>query len=157
MPTRRITLGFLAALIAAPALGQTVTMPAGTKLIVLRHSDRAGENLNERGIERSKALIGAVSGMQIDHIFAPSIQRNLDTAAPLAAARGMKVEAIAASRPAADLMDQGGGKTIMWIGNKGNLRSIWRDMDLPDPAPLEYGDIYILEPNKKITRRRFGE
>ncbi len=159
MLDRRHFLGLIAAaLIAAPAQAG-IAIPPGTKLIIVRHADRTGEDLNEKGKARAQALVAALDGIPIDAIFSPGFNRNLDTAAPLAAARGLTVTRIPANNPAARLMFEGAGKTIVWIGNKGNLQSIWDDLAAPGPAPLEYGDLFIVEPGSsgpRVTRRRFG-
>ncbi|NNK77680.1 MAG: histidine phosphatase family protein, partial [Litoreibacter sp.] len=48
--------------------------------------------------------------------------------------------------PSRVLMSEGAGKTIVWVGNKGNLANIWESLGAPGPAPLEYGDVFIVEP-----------
>jgi len=136
-------------------IAQSVQIPDGTTLIILRHADRSGEDLNAKGRARAEALVSALDGIEIDHIFSPSIQRNLDTAAPLANARGISVERIAAAGPAKSLMEQGAGKTIVWVGNKGNLKSIWADLAAPGVGPLEYGDLFFVTPGPKVERRNF--
>ncbi len=149
---------FLWAFAATSVLAE-VAVPPGTTLIILRHSDRTGEDLNAKGIVRSEALVPALAGIGIDAIFSPGIRRNLDTAAPLSTARGLPVQRIPAKNPAAALMAKGGGKTIVWIGNKGNLRSIWADIAAPGPPPLEYGDLFIVTLGNgalHVDRRRFG-
>ena len=157
MFTRRI---FLLAALSACAPASYVAMPKGTRLIILRHGDRTDENLNEKGRARAAALVPALEGIPIDAIYSPGIKRNLDTAAPLAAARGLTVQRIPAENPAARLMAEGAGKTIVWVGNKGNIASIWESLGAPDPAPLAYGDLFFVEPARlgspRVTRRRFG-
>jgi hypothetical protein len=137
-----------------------VKMPRGTTLILTRHADRSYDVLNETGKARAKALVTALEGIPIDAIYSPGIQRNLDTAAPLAKARGLPVQRIPAENPAARLMQAGKGKTIVWIGNKGNLQSIWEALNAPEPPPLEYGDLYIVKPARLgrpvVERRHYG-
>ena len=153
MYTRRLFVVLAALIFALPSWAQKVAIPDGTTLIILRHADRSGENLNAKGRARAEALVAALDGIKIDHIFSPSIQRNLDTAAPLATARGMEIERIAAVSPTAELMSLGGGKTVVWIGNKGNLKSIWADLAAPGAAPLEYGDLFFVTPGPTVERR----
>lgn len=136
-----------------------VAIPPGTTLILLRHADRDGEMLNVKGRARAQALVAALDGVAIDAIYSPGLQRNLDTAAPLAAARGLTVQRIPVENPAARLMAEGSGKTIVWVGNKGNLRSIWDAIGAPEPPPLEYGDLYLVTRARvgspRVERRRF--
>lgn len=154
-----LALAGAAALAGCAGTGR-VDIPRGTTLIILRHGDRDGENLNAAGLERADALVTALDGIPVDAIFSPGIQRNLDTAAPLARARGLTVQRIPAENPAARLMAAGAGKTIVWVGNKGNLRSIWDAISAPEPPPLEYGDLYIVTRARigspLVERRRFG-
>lgn len=149
-----------AAVVSACAAPGRVAMPEGTTLIVLRHGDRDDENLNDKGRARAAALVPALAGVPIDAVYSPGIKRNLDTAAPLAQARGLTVQRIPAENPAARLMAEGAGKTIVWVGNKGNLASIWKALGAPDPAPLQYGDLYFVTPARfgspRVERMRFG-
>ncbi|MCG6904188.1 MAG: histidine phosphatase family protein [Rhodobacter sp.] len=156
---RCFLLCFAAALAGCAAPGH-VAMPAGTTLIILRHGDRDTEDLNEKGIARAQALVAALDGIAIDAIYSPGIKRNLDTAAPLATARGLPVQRIQGEDPTASLMALGAGKTIVWVGNKGNLRSVWDALGAPEPPPLDYGDLYIVTPARlgspRVEHRRFG-
>jgi histidine phosphatase superfamily protein (branch 1) len=149
-----------AAVLGGCATPGQVAMPADTTLIILRHGDRDAEELNETGRARAAALVPALASVQIDAIYSPGIKRNLDTAAPLAAARGLTVQRIPTENPAARLMAEGAGKTIVWIGNKGNLASIWQALGAPDPAPLQYGDLFFVTPARfgspRVIRQRFG-
>ncbi len=161
MMFRRHFLALAAAgLAAACAPAADVAIPDGTSLIILRHADRAGEDLNEKGIARSQALVTALDGTGIDAIYSRDIQRNLDTAAPLAQARGLEVQIISDLNPTASLMTAGTGKTIVWVGNKGNLNTIWETLMLPGPPPLEYGDLYTVSRSAfgrpVVSRQRFG-
>ena len=161
---RRHFLALAASSVTACTVGGStsggVRVPPGTTLIALRHGDRAGDQLSEKGRERADALVTALNGIPIDAIYSPGIQRNLDTAAPLAKARGMPVQRIPAENPARKLMALGAGKTIVWVGNKGNLQSIWDALGAPEPAPLSYGDLFFVTPARigspRVERRRFG-
>lgn len=160
-PGRMRVLKILSLLIlAACATPGSVAIPPETTLIILRHGDRTTENLNEKGIARAEALVAALEGIPVDAIYSPGIQRNLDTAAPLAKARGLTVQRIAPENPAPRLMAQGAGQTIVWIGNKGNLRTIWDSLAAPEPPPLEYGDLFFVTRARVgsplVERRRFG-
>ena len=157
---RQFLLMSTATLAACTAAGTHVAIPRGTKLIILRHADRDGDNLSAKGKARAQALVAALDGIPIDAIYSPGIQRNMDTAAPLAKARGLTIQRIPAENPAARLMAEGAGKTIVWVGNKGNLAAIWDALDAPKPAPLAYGDLFIVTRARIgspiVTRRRFG-
>ena len=138
----------------------TIVMPTGTTLVILRHADRYEEDLNARGIARAAALPGALAGMAIDAIYSPDLKRNLDTAAPLASERGLTVTTRATNNVARTMFAQSPGKTIVWVGNKGNINAIWDDIGAQDPPPLAYGDLFIVRPdasgNPVVTRKTYG-
>ena len=146
----RIFLLLTLALSVACTSSDRVAVPPGTTLIILRHADRVDTDLTETGIARAEALVKALDGIKIDAIYSPGIKRNLDTAAPLSKATGVPVQRMPGENPAGRLMAAGAGKTIVWIGNKGNLRSIWDSLQAPEPPPLEYGDLFF------VTRARIG-
>ncbi|MBV1869118.1 MAG: histidine phosphatase family protein [Marinosulfonomonas sp.] len=150
----------LTLLITTSANADTLVIPADTTLIILRHADRYEEDLNARGIARAAALPGALAGVAIDAIYSPDLKRNLDTAAPLAAERGLSVTTRATKNVAAAMFADNPGKTIVWVGNKGNINVIWDDIGAQDPPPLAYGDLFIVRPdasgNPVVTRKTYG-
>lgn len=137
-----------------------VAFPPSTKLIVVRHADRTGDDLNDKGRARAQALVGALDGVHIDRIYSPGMIRNLDTAAPLARARGLEITRHPTTNVAQGILPQNAGKTVIWIGNKPNLREIWTSLAAPGEPPLIYGEMAILELGRMgrpaVTRRRFG-
>ncbi len=137
-----------------------IRLAPGTTLIMVRHVDRKDENLSAKGLARAKALPAALDGIPLDVIYSPGIQRNLDTAKPLAAARDMAITRIPQERPAPIIAARSPGQSVIWIGNKGNLKSIWADLRLPDEPPLEYGDLFIIRADANgqlsVERRRWG-
>ncbi|TNF22553.1 MAG: histidine phosphatase family protein [Rhodobacteraceae bacterium] len=167
-PTRRLILSTaLAALAlglagcggAAPGSGG-VRLAPGTTLILVRHGDRTESDLNAKGRARAAALPAALEGMALDAIYSPGLSRNLDTARPLATARNLPITRVGQERPAPVLATLGAGKTAIWIGNKGNLQSIWDDLGLSGAPPLEYGDLFIVRADGagrlSLERRRWG-
>lgn len=160
MKLKSVLSACLILLVAAGAGVAQIAVPADSTVIILRHADRTDENLNARGIARAVALVGALEGFKIDMIISPGIQRNLDTAAPLALARGLEITRMPAQKPAKRLMQAATGKTVVWIGNKGNLRQIWKAIGAPEPGPQQYGDLFIVtrgaDGTPQVDRRRFG-
>ena len=81
-------------------------------------------------------------------------------AAPLARARGMRVRTPLSANLSRHLVQKSAGKTVIWIGNKGNIRTIWDDLALPEPAPLTYGDLAIIRADAdgavSVEMRFFG-
>ncbi|MBT6533781.1 MAG: histidine phosphatase family protein, partial [Marinovum sp.] len=105
-------------------------------------------------------LVRALADVHIDAIYSPRLQRNLDTVAPLAAARGLTVHHLPTDNPVARLMADGAGKTIVWVGNKGNIASIWQALDIAGPAPLAHEDLHFLDAPgfgpMQVTKRNFS-
>ena len=156
MLTRRLLiLGFLTACTSS----DQVKLPTGTRLILLRHAERAGLDLNKVGRARAELLVRALADVHIDAIYSPRLQRNLDTVAPLAAARGLTVHHLPTDNPVARLMADGAGKTIVWVGNKGNIASIWQALGIAGPAPLAHEDLHFLDAPgfgpMQVTKRNF--
>lgn len=147
---RRVFCLSLLAVSACGTPGAVVLSPNST-IYVVRHSDRNGENLNEKGLERSEALVDALADRPLDAIYSPGIQRNLDTAAPISQARGIEVSRRPQEAPTARLAREAKGRAVLWVGNKGNIATIWEDLRLPNPAPLEYGDLFIVRSDETGT------
>ncbi|MDE9450545.1 histidine phosphatase family protein [Aliiroseovarius sp. Z3] len=147
-------------IVAACARSGHQRLTPGTTLIILRHGDRSGPDLNATGRARAKALVGAMEGVGVDAIYAPSVQRNLDTAQPLATDRDLPINRLPANGMAARLINEAAGKTVVWIGNKGNLREIWDALGAGGEPPLNYGDLFIVTSDRlaglHIDRRHHG-
>lgn len=139
-----------AGVLTACARPGVLGLATNTTLIILRHGDRTGPDLNSIGRARAQALVGALEGIHIDAIYAPSVQRNLDTAQPLATDRGLPINRLPANGMATRLINESAGKTVVWVGNKGNLREIWEALGAGGVPPLNYGDLFI------VTANRFG-
>ena len=150
----------LGAALAACAPGGQVQVPRDTTLILLRHADREGDQLSEKGRARAQALVTALEGVGIDRIYSPGLDRNLATAAPLAEARGLEITRIPPTGVAQRILSESAGQTVVWVGNKGNLTEIWEALAAPGEPPLDYGDLFFVEAGQfggpKVTRRRFG-
>ena len=160
MHRRAVLIGIATALVASCTALPPGAMAPNSVLIVTRHGDRDGDDLSQAGRDRALALVVALEGMPVDGIYSPGIQRNLDTAAPLAQARGLPVQRRPQERPLEALVPEGAGRTLVWIGNKGNIAEIWEGLNLPEPAPLDYGDLHIIRSDAKgsvtVERRRYG-
>ncbi|NVK58437.1 MAG: histidine phosphatase family protein [Rhodobacteraceae bacterium] len=131
----------------------------GSTLILTRHGDHTAseEMLKSRGRRRAEDLVRALDGNEIDAICSPGIARNLDTAAPLATARRLKVIRIRQEASAAALITEA-GRSVLFIGNKGDLSDIRETLAVPRPPPLEYRELAILRADAagrvSIVRRR---
>lgn len=148
----------LAGLCACTGSGPVALAP-DTTLVMVRHADRIGDDLSDLGRARAQALVPALADVPLDAIYSPGIQRNLDTAAPLSAARNLPVTRRAGENAAPRLARDSAGRSVIWIGNKGNIIPIWADLGLPGPPPLDYGDLHIVRVDAagrvQVERRRF--
>jgi len=113
-------------------------------LIVLRHAERDGEDLNAEGIARAEALVEALDGVEIDGIYSPEAQRNIDTATPLAESKGLEIQIIPAIYVARTLFSRQPGGTLVWVGNKDNLEALWEEIGAGGMPPINYGDMFIV-------------
>lgn len=160
MLRRSFLISFLALPAACALVPGELALAPNSTLIVTRHADRDGEDLNDRGRARARALVEAVEGLNVQHIYSPGIRRNLDTAAPLAQALNLTVKRLPQESPTPALVERGAGTVVIWIGNKGNIATIWEDLGLTEPAPLNYGDLHIIRSDAQgrvtIERRLYG-
>ena len=150
-------------LLAACAGGIDRTAPSDTMggtLIVVRHTERTGENLNDVGIARAATLPESLAGVEIDGIYAPDRQRNIDTATPLAKAKGLEVQVIQAVDIARTMFQRQPGGTLVWVGNKDNLADLWEEIGAAGEPPINYGELFIVPMSGlnagRVERTRFG-
>ncbi|MBW4709777.1 histidine phosphatase family protein [Roseobacter sp. YSTF-M11] len=145
MLTRRVLLKCLVAVPLAACAVRGIPSSARTTVIMVRHADRAGDDLNSIGLARAANLPEALAPYQLDAIYSPDIARNLQTAAPLSQATGLPVTVIHKEYAGSTMTHAHPDGTVIWIGNKGNLRTIWSELSAPGEAPQEYGEIGIVE------------
>jgi hypothetical protein len=66
----------------------------------------------------------------------------------------------AAASFAARLVRDNPGKSVLWVGNTGNLKEIYADIGGEGAPPLNYGDLYIVRvPDRgplQVTRSHYG-
>lgn len=157
---RRTLLAGLASTSVLTACGGLAPGANRGTLIVVRHTERTGENLNAEGIARAAALPAALSDMPIDGIYAPDRQRNIDTATPLAEARGLDVQIIPAVDIALTMFKRQPGGTLVWVGNKDNITELWDEIGPTGNAPIHYGELFVVTMNGlsagRVERRHFG-
>lgn len=157
---RQFLISSIAAMAACTRPSGTMSLAPKSTLVVVRHSDRDGENLSIAGKARSHDLVKALESTPLDAIFSPGIKRNIDTATPLATARNLSPQHLPSEAPTRGLITASAGNTVIWVGNKGNIKTIWDDLRLSDPAPLNYGDLHIIRSDAvgavSIERRHFG-
>jgi broad specificity phosphatase PhoE len=83
-----------ATLVAALGLGLGLpgTAAAQQAVIVVRHAENNGDTLTEAGLARARRLAEVLADAGVRAIYTTDTKRTRGTAAPLAAARGLKVQ-----------------------------------------------------------------
>lgn len=144
--TRRGLLALPLVLAAGPLLTACSGAPEGVhgRLIVLRHADRFGAQLSAAGRARAERLPEALADLPIDAIYTTPRQRNIDTATPLAQARGLMVKTLLAPGAGKRLLGSYPGKTIVWVGNQENLPLLYAELGVAAKPPVQFGEIHVL-------------
>jgi hypothetical protein len=151
-------------------LGPKVHSKPGTTttVILIRHADRNDNgHLTAKGHERTKALVDAVSDMDITAIYSPNLERNLDTVTPLANHLGIditltpKISMPVVNKIVNEILTKHAGGVVLWVGNiSGNLQTVYRRLGGTGKGPLKYGDLYILtiqdKGPAKVIKSRYG-
>lgn len=137
-----------------------------SSVIMLRHAERTQitKELTEAGRERAAALPEALKDLPIAAIYSPNLTRNIDTAMPLSQKLGIDItlieEGVSWQEVAKRLVSEHPGKSVLWVGNRGNLIQLYSLLGGRGEPPLEYGEIVILrvsgsQPTEE-ERRHFG-
>lgn len=147
----RFAISLTLILVISACTTQTIPQDARTTVIAVRHADRDGEYLNSKGKARANALPAAVAEYQIDAIYAPNIARNIDTATPLSEALDLPITLIPKEYAGARMTSDYPDGTVIWVGNKDNLRSLWAELKAPGPAPQDYGELFVVEMQGSAT------
>ena len=155
---------------ATVCFGEAVQSGAATEtsIIMVRHAERTEftKVLTKKGRRRAQDLVKAAAGLNITAIYSPDLERNLDTAKPLAQYLGVEITVTPEkSTPLVDqivdeMLDKHSGETILWVGNVSNLRKMYWRLGGDGEGPIEYGDLFIMKiPAKgrvKIEKTHFG-
>ncbi len=97
-----------------------------------------------QGLARAANLPQALVDYELDAIYSPDIARNVQTAEPLSEALDLPITIIAKERAGAKMSRAHPDGTVIWIGNKGNLRAIWAELGGTGEAPQAYGEIGVI-------------
>jgi len=131
-----------------------------TTIVLVRHGGRdpdfegANPPLTWRGRKRAAELPAALGNIGVTAIYCPNLQRNIETAKPLADHLGLKINTIShrrLSNPkklARELLDEFINKhangVVVWIGNYRNLEEMYKLVDGTGDSPTKYGLICIV-------------
>ncbi|WP_122465426.1 SixA phosphatase family protein [Brevundimonas lutea] len=164
---RTLCLSGALALMAAPALAQTV--------VIVRHAEKADASsdpdLSEAGRARAEALAGVVAGLGVDHVLISPLKRTGQTAAPATEAAGLTPEGVSlegggeahVAAVAARARQAGPGETVLIAGHSNTVPSIARALGgqgIADMEDCEYDRLIVLrlaEDAADTLVARYGE
>ena len=164
-----LTVALAAVLLAACGAVMHSKSGTSTTVVLIRHADRDDlGHLTEKGRARALALVDAVKDMDIQEIYSPDLERNLDTVKPLAEHIGVditltpKITMLKVGEICNEILTQHAGKTVLFVGNvSGNLQAIYHRLGGQGTGPIEYGQLFVLTvPDKgqtQVVKTTFGE
>jgi hypothetical protein len=141
---------------------------ATTTVILIRHVERDNFFIvTPQGHKRAQALVDAISHMGIAAIYSPNLERNLDTATPLA--NHLRIDITLTPRIsqstinnlANEILTKHRGETVLVVGNGSrNLRLLHQRLGGTGEGPYTYGDLFIYTiPDHgpvKVKKSRYG-
>ena len=176
MPVRSPALLAALALGALPLAGCRSAAPASaaapTVVVVVRHAEKAAAPaddppLTPAGGTRAAALADAAG--PVDAVFVSSFRRTAETAAPLAARRGLTPVVVDARGGSGALVDStaarvrrlGPGRRVLVVGHSNTVGPLVRALGGPDLAPIpdcEHSRLVVvtLGPTTTAETRRYG-
>ena len=109
---------------ATTAFSQTTDEDVVTKIIIVRHAEKADEGtknppLSEEGLQRAERLSSMLSDLKIDRLYATPFLRTNQTLTPLSKNFGIAIESYEASDAtfAEQLLQKNKGKTVVVAGH----------------------------------------
>ncbi|MEZ5767882.1 MAG: histidine phosphatase family protein [Paracoccaceae bacterium] len=119
---------------------------------MLRHADRFGAQLSAAGRARAARLPEALADLPIDAIYTTPRQRNIDTATPLARARGSRCDAAGARRR------QAAARQLPRQDNRlgrqpENLPLLYAELGVAAKPPVQFGEIHVLTFPRAVATR----
>jgi len=154
----------------APALAA-----AQQQVLLVRHAEKAAEPtrdpaLSDTGKARADALAAALADAAVDAIIVTEFARTQQTAAPLAAMRGITPHIVNAAgggldahvaAVAAAVREHPDG-TVLVVGHSNTLAPIIAALGgpaMPDLGESEYANLFVLQPSAngaRLLRTRYG-
>jgi broad specificity phosphatase PhoE len=147
--------------------------PSSPLVVVVRHAEKAAEagadpGLSEAGHERARALADALADTGVASIVTSGFSRTRDTAAPLAARRGLPVQAVAtdggleAHVAAVAAAARAAPAPVLVVGHSNTVPAIIAALGgprLPDLADDEYDRLFVLVADGeqvRLVQARYG-
>jgi phosphohistidine phosphatase SixA len=161
------------ATLAAAAVMLTACARAATTVILVRHAERpagADPDLLPEGRARAESLAVALLRTPVDAIIHTQFKRTGQTAAPLAASKGVTPIVLTATGPEAQhaaevvqRIDALAGKTVVYVGHSNTVPAVIQALGI-SPAPViadtSYANFFIVTRGAKgptMLRVRYGK
>jgi phosphohistidine phosphatase SixA len=162
-PLREMARRPLMAPLLMPVLGLVLIVMAGwmlleaqatTTVILVRHAEKmvVGDDpgLTDLGAGRARALVRALSEVEISAIYASQFRRTQDTVGPLGRATGLEVTIMDARAPE-DLIDrilsEDYGQTVVVAGHSNTVPDLMARLGVdgvPELSESDYDDLFIV-------------
>ncbi len=139
-----------------------------TTVILIRHVERDNFFIvTPAGHQRAKALIAAVTEMNITAIYSPDLERNLDTVRPLAKHLNIAITLVprfnekTIDEIVSDIISKHRRETVLIVGNgSGNLRILHQKLGGKGEGPYQYGEMFLYTiPDQgpiEVKKSRYG-
>lgn len=168
----RFTALSVALLLAAAA--SFAATPNVTTVILVRHGEKATEGmandppLSGAGAARAAELARVLADANVAAIYTTPYQRTRNTAAPLAAARGLTPIEVAGGKsyPAdvvAKILADHAGETVLVVGHSNTTPDVLRQLGIANPpaiADSQYDDLFVVtlatDMPPRLVRLRYG-
>ena len=156
-----------AALLVLAAAGPALAQQA---LFVVRHAEKADQSddaaLSDAGRRRARALAELLRAAGVTHVITSEFQRTQQTAAPLAAARGLTAEHV----PARDLKAlvtklraAGPDAVVLVVAHSNTIPPMLTALGWPNTIELkdgDYDDVFVVVPREgqrpSVVRLKYG-
>jgi broad specificity phosphatase PhoE len=129
-----------------------------TTVILVRHGEKVTDpavkdpELTAAGAARARELARVLSGVEVHAIYVTPFTRTRQTAAPLAAASGVKAIEIEAGKEypaemAKRIRAEHTGRTVVVVGHSNTTPDVIRALGVPNPPAIpdsEYDDLFIV-------------
>lgn len=172
---RSCRVAFACALALALGLPGSSPAEAQSAVILVRHAEKAAAPANDppltpAGLARAQALAEALAETRVDAVISTQYRRTRDTVGPVAAARGLDLQIVAAGGDApahvqavaAAVKARGAGEVVLVVGHSNTVPAIIAALGGPAMPALcdgEYANLFVLVPSSsgwRLVRGHYG-
>ena len=123
-----------------------------TTVILVRHADKTGEELNTLGLARAQELKRVLSESNITTIYASNVNRTQQTALPLATLLGLNLHIYNPNNLQTELVDDirlnHRGEVVLVVGHSNTISPTIGMLGISSPPPnipdTEFDNLYVV-------------